>query len=395
MKPILIDCSLTGGRGPAKKTWELTQDLDVRGISYLVLTDMGFRHKLTDLGVRVDFVVEMSLNDDPSRIISRFYDVIKDIDYGFMLKFGARVAGPIASRMIGRPYVIVDGGLPDRLDEDEKSLYSRAVFQDAEKYLLTTQFDWDFPKSSGLGNVETCCYPISEGTFSLIEKMRGRSRLENLSAVRSGIDGELPGRKEDLLVDLVMTGDYLTPDNRIAYGGWLTAKQYDQSVGFVRRLFTDLGENFGEVYVFMDLELKAIVDDLINTYSNVKVSSFRSGWSFAVELTVKAAADVTISRATNYQPYIAALAKGGNVTTPVPADGYMDEDTAGVQYAEKGLTKLIAYDDERYIFRLKEFIENDREQQRIRRSLERNSFVKDRNLNKIIVDLCEKSGFCL
>ncbi|MFH2063104.1 MAG: hypothetical protein ABIJ46_03020 [bacterium] len=392
MKPLLIDCSLTGGRGPAKKTWELTRDLDAAGIPYLVLTDRGFRSKLDDLGVRVDLTVGVSLNDDPSAILAAFFEILKSVDYGLLLKLGARAAGPAASRRLGRPYVIVDGGLPDRLDDTDDSLYSRAVFARAEKYLLTTQFDWQFPDRSGLTNVETCCYPISERTWNLIGELKSKTKLQNLAAVQDGITGDLPEREDDLLIDLVMTGDYLTPDNRIAYGGWLTARQYDQSVGFVRRLVTDLGEGFERVFIFMDLELQEIVSDLMARYPNVRVSSFRSGWDFTTELTMKAAADLTVSRATNYQPYIAALGKGGNITTPVPADGYMDEDTAGEQYAAAGLTRLIAYDDENYMRQLKEFLAGTGERQRIAANLAGNAFLRERNLNRIALELYRE--FC-
>lgn len=37
----------------------------------------------------------------------------------------------------------MDGGLPDYMS-DEEDLYSLDTFQRAEKYLLTTQFEWEF-----------------------------------------------------------------------------------------------------------------------------------------------------------------------------------------------------------------------------------------------------------
>ena len=99
---------------------------------------------------------------------------------------------------------------------------------------------------------------------------------------------------------------------------------------------------------------------------------------------MKAASDVTISRATNYQPYIAALEKGCNITTPVPAEGYMDEDTAGVQYAAMGYSKLIEYSDENYIEEFKNFIEDKNQHQVISDNLKKNSFLREKNLIKLI-----------
>lgn len=302
-----------------------------------------------------------------------------------MVKLGARVAGPSASKKLRKPYMIVDGGLPDYMSEEE-DLYSKDTFQKADKYCLTTQFDWVYPRRVDLHNIEVCGYPISKNTFDIIDESRDRGKLGNLHAIEDYLEGELPQKEEDLLVDMVFTGDYLNPENRVTYGAWLTARQYYQSVCFIRRFFTDLGEILGESYLFMDFELKRVVSDLIDVYGNVNVITYKDDWNFLVELLIKAASDVTISRATNYQPYIAALEKGCNITTPVPAEGYMDEDTAGIQYSEKGLTILIEYNDEQYIFKFKKFIENRAEQRRIQENLRRDDFIKKRNLNQIIID---------
>lgn len=158
MEPILIDCSLTGGRGPAKKALELTHDLKLHQVPYLLLTDRGFEQKLRDLGLDIDYVVDTRLNEDPRIILNKFYEVVKNIDYSFMVKLGARVAGPSASRNLGKPYYIVDGGLPDYMS-DEDDLYNRETFQGAEKYLVTTQFEWEYPRRVDLDNIEVCCYP--------------------------------------------------------------------------------------------------------------------------------------------------------------------------------------------------------------------------------------------
>ncbi|KKQ51678.1 hypothetical protein A2865_00685 [Candidatus Woesebacteria bacterium RIFCSPHIGHO2_01_FULL_39_17] len=385
-KPILIDVSLTGGRGPAKKALELTSDLALEGIPYQILTDKGFCTKLNDVGISPDYIINTNLGQSPTRIIKSFYKEIKEINFSFMVRLGARVPGPIAARKLGKPYIIADGGLPDYLS-DKEDLYERKTFEKACKYLVTTQFNWKYPKRTGLDNIDVCGYPISIRSFNVIKKLKIKKKIEILKSASSNLKGQLPTSENSLLINLVMTGDYLNANNRVTYGAWLTTRQYDQCIGFIRRLFTDLGENTNEnEFLFMDKEISRVVIDLQQKYKNISVITYKRNWDFTTELYMKAAADVTISRATNYQPYIAALERGCNITTPVPADGYMDEDSAALQYSGNGYTKLIPYDDEKYVFKLLEFVKNKEEQNRITKNLKNNNFLYEKNLNKIIVD---------
>ena len=385
MKPILIDCSLTGGRGPAKKVYELCTDLKKLEIPFHLITDEGFVPKLRDLGIEPDYIVKTKISDPPLEIMEKFLSIIKGIDYGFMVKIGARMAGPHASKVLKKPYIIADGGLPDYMTEEE-GLYNRETFQKAEKYYVTTQFEWVPPNRLDLDNVEVCCYPIAEKTFNYIDVIKKNSKLKNLELIKDKVDGNLPKNEDDLLIDIVMTGSYVLHTNRVTYGAWLKADEYDMVVGYLRRLVTDLGETFETVYIFMDSDLLEVVSDLREKYGNLHILTYKGDWDMEVELVMKAASDVTISRATNYQPYIATLGKGCNVTTPVPAAGYMDEDSAGVQYAEMGYTRLIEYNDEDYIFKLKAFLQDTEEQGKIAKKLIDNKFVKERNLIKIVLD---------
>lgn len=390
MKKILIDVSLTGGRGPAKKVWEFIQDCKANNISYVILTDKQFVQKLEELGISPSYIIDTSKNEKPKVVIQKFYETIKNIDYDLMVKFGARIAGPIASRKLGKPYILIDGGLPDFLTEDE-SLYERKTFEQAKKIYITTQFDWTLPSKTGLENVESVCYPLSRKTFKWAKDINNKKKKELLEQVSKTLKGNLSKAKKEILINLVMTGDYIgNPEERVTYGGWLTAKQYDQCIGFVRRLVTDLGESKQDISIFMDTDIAETVQDLLNKYPNVNLLTFKNGWDFQVEILMKAAADCTISRATNYQPYIALFEKGCNVTTPVPANGYMDEDTAGDQYADKGLTTLIPYDNEQYVEKLFEFIGNEKEQKDIEKNLKKNKkFMRERNANQLILDYLE------
>ena len=382
MKQLLIDCSLTGGRGPAKKVYELCTDLKQDRIPYKLLTDTGFAPKIRDMGIEPHILIETSLNQPHKEIMEKFLETIKDVEFDCMLKIGARMAGPYASKKLGRPYIIADGGLPDYMTPEE-GLYSADTFQRAEKYYVTTQFPWIPPKRLALDNVDVCCYPIAEKTFRLIEELKTRSKLENLESIKDKIEGPLPDPNMPLIA-LVITGDYVQHINRVTYGAWLQARQYDMMVGFLRRLVTDLGNSLEKAAIFLDKDLLKVAMDLERKYNNLSFLTYRGDWDYHVELIMKAASDVTISRATNYQPYIAALAKGCNVTTPVPADGYMDEDSAAIQYEDQGYTRHIRYDDEDYCKKLLEFLGNKNKHNEIKRRHEKNTFLKERNLNTIV-----------
>jgi hypothetical protein len=310
-KPILIDVSLTGGRGPAKKAYELTSDLKKENIPYKILTDKLFEKKLIEAGLKPDYVADVDLTDKPARIIGEFQRVVGKIECAFMVKMGARVAGPIAARKTGLPYILVDGGMPDYLTEDE-SLYERKTFEKAENVLITTQFPWVFPDRSKLPNIRACGFPISRETWKFIGDLSAMDKMGILSMFNDDIQGRVPKRSGDLLVDLLFTGDVFENKNRVAYGGWLTAKQYDQCLGFVRRFLIDLCErNKKELFIFLDREIVSFVEDIERRYPQLSLLTFKKKWNFQLEIAIQAASDITVSRAANYQPYVAALCKGG------------------------------------------------------------------------------------
>lgn len=166
---VLIDCSLTGGRGPAKKAMELTKEFDLKGIDYAVMTDAAFKSKLDDLGVKVSYVVQTSFAETPAVIIEKFHEIVETIDFDVMIKLGARMAGPLAAMKLGKEYIIADGGLPDYTTEGE-GLYQQAIFDNAKAIYLTTQFDWVYPNKLTHPNIQTCLYPIATETLRVIEQ---------------------------------------------------------------------------------------------------------------------------------------------------------------------------------------------------------------------------------
>lgn len=391
---ILLDVSLTGGRGPAKKAYELIADLRANNIPFKVITDRMFASKLRDMGIEPEYVVDTDLTDAPATVIQKFEEVMRTINYSLLVKMGARVAGPIAARKMGKPYILVDGGLPDYLTEEE-SLYERITFEQAERVFVTTQFPWEYPNRTGLTNVAVCGFPLSGQTFERVEKLKAMDKLALLESVSSELIGDKPRTESDMLINLLMTGDIFELKNRVTYGGWLTAQQYDQCVGFVRRFVTDLGEQLQgqDAFLFIDREVRECVQDIVIKYPRIKLITFAKDWDFEAEIVMQAAADVIVSRATNYQPFVAALEKGCSVTTPVPANGYMDEDSAGLQYQALGFTKLITYDDEQYMKKLLAFVINESAQNSISTNLQKATlFLKERGLYQEVVQLWQKQN---
>lgn len=366
---ILIDCSLTGGRGMAKQGYELARAFRERGIEYLLCSDEGFADKLRDLGVEPNIVVPTALNRPAREVQRAFASALADVDFRYLIKIGARMAGPRAAYLRKTPYLIVDAALPDRMDPDAESLYSREVFLEAEEYFLTTQFTWRYPQRfPDLRSVTVATYPLSQRTKDILTELR---RAPD-AAIRERVSSFVPEVKNeqfDSSIALVVTGSYVAElADRVTYGGWLTAREYDQVVGFIRRFIIDLGEYTPKrMLVYMDRELLDTVSDLKEKYRRALVlcASRSPRWSYEEEFLIQRWADVLISRAANYQPYMAYLERGGIVTTPVPSDGYMDEDEAAQQSAALGLTQYIPYADEQYARKVVSFLEDRGRQQQI------------------------------
>jgi hypothetical protein len=65
----------------------------------------------------------------------------------------------------------------------------------------------------------------------------------------------------------------------------------------------------------------------------------------------------------------------------------MDEDTAAIQYEKKGLTKLIDYNNEQYIFELLDFMKDAKKQQQISNNFKSSNFISENNLNNKILEI--------
>ncbi len=347
MTKILIDCTLTGGRGPAKKVAEFIWECNTKKIEYFLLSDKKLQTILDDFGIKSNKVLDIGLNNPAKKIYKIFKDELENIDFDLLVKFGARTPGPYVCRQLNKPYIIVDGGLPDKY-EKYPSLYDTQTYKKALRFILTSNFPYK-PPPSPLSNIEVVYFPISYKTNQFIDGLKQTSRKQILKNISSFLT---PFPKNiDLIINLNMTDDYVLENSRTTYGAWLTCRQYDQVVGFIRRLITDLGEQFANkrIALISDKAISKIGLDLYNRFPNIFPVTWKKQWSYYTEIALDAVSDITLARAANYQPFIFALARGNNVTTAVPADGYMNEDLAAKQASSLKLTVAINYDDDRYV----------------------------------------------
>jgi len=229
-KKILIDCTLTGGRGPAKKAAEFIWECQRRSINYFLLTDLKLAERFKELDIKPDQVLNIDFNSADKEIYSVFEKNLRLIDFDLLVKFGARVPGPYVARALGKPYIIIDGGLPDRL-EQYPSLYDSETYFNAEKYILTTNFPWKPDLTPRFTNVKVCYFPISKKTQKFVNLLKTKKKSQIIRSVSKMLTN-FP-KKYDLVINLSMTDDYVQYKSRTTYGAWLKTKQYDQTVGFI------------------------------------------------------------------------------------------------------------------------------------------------------------------
>jgi len=205
---ILVDSSLTGGRGPAKQAYEFMSACQERNIPYTLLTNKSFIYKLQDLGLKPDVVLDVELSQDRKDIYNLFEKTLTSLDFDLLVKFGARTASTYIAAKLQKPFVVVDGGLPDKL-EDYPSLYAREGYTQANKYILTTHFPWKFPPNLEMKNIVLGTYPFSQKTLDLTKGLRKYNREEIVKKVKGTIP-EVATESYDLLINLVVTGSLFT-----------------------------------------------------------------------------------------------------------------------------------------------------------------------------------------
>lgn len=378
MKRILIDCTLTGGRGPAKKTAEFVWECQRLNIPYTLIADKKLVEILKDFNIKPDYVIPIDFALSNKEIYTLFEKQLSLIEYDVLVKFGARTPGPYVAKKQGKPYLIVDGGLPDKY-EAYPSMYDRDTYKDAKAYIITSNFPWIPTVPLFLSNVKVAYFPISQPSREFLKEIGTMSKQELLKKYSKYFTPF--SNDSEFIINLSITNDYVDIKSRVTYGAWLKASEYDQSVGFVRRLITDLGVTNKKIDLITDTEIAKVAGDILCKYTNINIVTWENNWNYQAEIVLEKIADITISRAANYQPFIFAIGRGNNVTSAVPANSYMDEDNAAIQAQSLLLTENIIYDDENYVNRLMVFITDKKKRELFSNNQKRNfeTFGKENN----------------
>jgi len=378
MKKVLIDCTLTGGRGPAKKAVEFIWECQRLGIPYKLMTDKRLVAILNDFNIKPDYIVPVDFSSSNEEVYSLFEKTMSQIPYDVLIKFGARTPGPYVARKQGKPYIIIDGGLPDSYSS-YPSMYDKDTYEKAAIFIVTSNFPWIPTPPIFIKNVRVAYFPLSGKSMERIEKIKVLSNSEIKR--KFGKYFTSFAKNPTLSINLSMTNDYVDSKNRTTYGAWLKTYEYDQCVGFIRRLITDLGSTNKNIEVILDSKIARVATDVLEEFKNITIVTWKSDWDYEAEIALDMLSDITISRAANYQPFIFALSRGNSITSAVPASGYMNEDNAAIQAQALGFTENIPYDDERYIERLMAFFKDKNKQVNMAKNQKQNfeSFRKNNN----------------
>lgn len=391
MKKILIDCTLTGGRGPAKKCAEFIWELEKRNMKYSVISESLMAEKLSDFNIKPDVILNVDFSASNEDIYAQFEKAFKKIKFDYLVKFGARTAGPYWARKMNKPYIIIDGGLPDKY-ELYPSLYDKDTYLGAEKYILTTNFPWNPDLPTFFKNIDVCYFPISDKTKDYLNELSKKTFKEVMKDVAPYMT-KFPNNY-DMVINLSITNDYVQARSRTTYGAWLKTYEYDQVVGFVRRLVMDLGilAKKKKIVLITDSEIGKVATDLFAEYKNIYPVTWKKNWNYYIEIALDKISDITISRAANYQPFIFALSRGNNVTSAVPANGYMNEDTAAYQAQGLNLTYNLEFNDTEYVSKLLNFYNNNKQQKNISENQKNNveKFLGTKNTIDVIIDTISK-----
>lgn len=362
MKKILIDCTLTGGRGPAKKVYEFASECKRLKIPYKIVCDSRLALILKEFQIDADYILDIAFSSKSETTYEKFRSLFATIDFDVLIKFGARTPGPYTARSMNKPYIIVDGGLPDTFDS-YPGLYDKQTYIDASTFFITSNFPWVPNPPEFLKNVRVVYFPLSSKSRMFISELQKASRKKIIVQAQKYLTAF--DAQSGYTVNLNITDDYVQPQNRTAYGAWLKETEYDQVVGFVRRFVTDCGLSQKKFNIIVDTQVARVATDIASDFPNINLVTWQKRWNYTGEILAGALADITISRAANYQPFLFALQKGNTITTAVPANGYMDEDNAAIQAQARGLTKTIEYDNPSYFNTFLAFLNSSKEQKEI------------------------------
>lgn len=286
---LLVNASFVGGFGAIRKLLSFQRALAARNIEYELVTDSGFAQKLTLFGISAQHVIPLA--EGNARQYMRVQKALADVDYDAMVSFGWRTFVPTDAVEKDRPCVIIDGGWPEVLEE-WPSPFCLETYQELRAYCLTSHFS-----SPGL----SALLPQNSGIpFLWISQPFSPEEVEGYAAGQGDKESlvqDFPelGQGHERLVFLSMSPDYLDPWQLDHAGGWMSAQQVDECLGFVTRLVVELDQQPGTLLFMLEGLRQQVAPTLART-KNLRVFS-RKFLDPELHHGLRCAADLVICRA--------------------------------------------------------------------------------------------------
>lgn len=336
---LLVNAGFVGGFGAYRKARSLVQRLAELNVDYLLMTDSRQQSKLEAFGLHPSIVVPWQEENEWNYQWAEMY--LNKRPYDCMISFGWRTFVPAHAVKTGKPVIIVDGGWPETL-QPYPGEFCREVYEGLQAYCLTTHFsgcaEWLPP---GI-RFEWVSQPFSIGEVAWHQEVGNRDRasiIRDLVPVIPELH-ELRGK----FVFLNMAPDYIWPWTLDRVGGWLTAEQLDECLGFVTRLLVELDQ--GGHTVFIPDVMASHFRPVLAQCHNLRVIE-RPFLDFTTHHLLRLAADVVICRAIR-DVSSAQLALSGQTALHMicPArGGYMGEWTSVLEAERIGIARGVAHEE--------------------------------------------------
>lgn len=382
-KKILLATGFVGGRGSSKAIRWAYDGFKERGFEPIIASESMYLYKLQNLNLKPDYVVNRSPQNSDESIYKKTADVLKKIDFDYLLAFQPRTYFSYFALQNKKPYTIVEYSVPEIFDRYPSPRIGQ-VYEQANLYLCLCPFPYDTPIPKNMTNVVICSQPYPQSRLNYADQVK----LLTQNQAREKLCRYYPELRKyryDRLVFLNINDEYINPFNispnnlgfsdqyGIQQNGYLRLNDFDQTIGFVNRLIAGLETNFsGRTLVYMLEKVKEFVAPVLKRCK--KVTAFSRPAPFVdleTDLLLKQAADINLCRAAlcDNQCDLYLLNKPC-VTSVVPLN-FMNEDKAILVAKKRKTTYLIPYNDPDYIKKLAKFVDGKKTQKIISANMDR------------------------
>lgn len=368
---ILLATGFVDGRGGSKMCSWFYDEMVTRGYKVIVATNSMYKYKLNELRLKCDVVFHLTPEDNHEIIYRKCEEVLKNVEFDYMVSMGWRTYWPYIAYKRKIPYVMVDGGIPIHYDK-YPAPFIKEVYSNCRLFLMTTWFDWKAPESKIIPKIKVVTQPYPLKRVEEMRKIRNKPKDE----LRNYISDKFPEIRDyeyDLMVYLNLSDAYVDPfnfgpNNRNFIDPWghqmadyMAQNEIEPSLFFLFKLIAGFETNYpGKVLIYlMQQKTKYISDPITNMCKKVKTIA-TSGLNINLDPLIKKASDVNICRATNCDNQADLSLIGEPTVTSVVPRNYMDEDTAAIQAEKMGICHQIHYDDPDYMKKLQDYV-NDKE----------------------------------